>query len=920
MGPLSAKQHREYLKLNSQEQRESAKMEQDERRKQQLHEIKLQEAAAKANQGIGHKEQMQQVKLKEAAAPLTKPSTFVAKGTDTVPAMLTPGEAVIPEPAAQNPKNKAAIASMVEEGRQANALRDGAVQITPRSLAYEHPDVPGSSFMDGTEKVFSRGSSDQANYSNGTYGVVPQQVQQAAGYEDGATNVSWLDKLLGNISGQPVPQVVAPVATQPTYTSSKEIPAVSGVAEPFQQWKNATMGVESNYGNHPKTWEKNNAGAMGLYGLTENTFEGMKKQGMIPKEWKHTDQTQNTQASEVLANDTWKRAGGDPAKASAIWYSGPKAVDAKTGQIKSFKDPKNPEFPDTLKYVDNVKGILSRSDATTKDFVPRDIPYNKNAYSMQFGDNGTDDQGVVNAGLVKPTSIPYTATVTPVAVPAMMPQQQQDDLKRSQELAKDSSLSANDRAFFEQETKRLSGQPSVAVGATEPKELLRQVTGSNVIGNKIAPVPPTELPIAEVIPEPEVKPSLIQTKPEEANKAIATVSQEKADIIKQFVDTAPTVSKEPEEQKSWLAKQIANVFSPTGLFSDTELMRFAIVAAGGMLTGGSTGGSLRYAGLDALKSGDARRQAQAVAAQESLKNTRELIEKLDSDYRTALGENVPAAIRTRAIELRAGADNPDKLRSVIQLLKSHKSSEDTTGAGKPGVPGQGFLNGKPVNYRSHAGNIETVNDKGEWAALPPAQLKGFETADQRRTNVSDMHTANVERLTPVLKQAFGADKNYNAETEAKRLSQAFALIKDDIGPNISASSFAKMSENTIRSAIDSAKASGTALTEEGLRKAFFGNAAIETRMLTNNKDFYMVPSAKKKGEMELPSAPYQVALGTAMEKYRKEGMTLGEGSQALETKWKSLPDATKKKFTDMSKGAPGSTPMLFWLQQTGGTN
>jgi len=359
-------------------------MEQDERRKQQLHEIKLQEAAAKANQSIGHKEQMQQVKLKEAAAPLTKPSTFVAKGTDTVPAMLTPGEAVIPEPAAQNPKNKAAIASMVEEGRQANALRDGAVQITPRSLAYEHPDVPGSSFMDGTEKVFSRGSSDQANYSNGTYGVVPQQVQQAVGYVDGTIgtddSLNWISNYKTPAVVVPPTPVVAPVAevpattATPAYRNTKEIPAVPGVTNSFQQWKNATMGVESNYGNHPKTWEKNNAGAMGLYGLTENTFEGMKKQGMIPKEWKHSDQTQNTQASEVLANDTWKRAGGDPAKASAIWYSGPKAVDAKTGEIKSFKDPKNPEFPDTLKYVDNVKGILSRSDTTTKDFVPRDIP------------------------------------------------------------------------------------------------------------------------------------------------------------------------------------------------------------------------------------------------------------------------------------------------------------------------------------------------------------------------------------------------------------------------------------------------------------------------------------------------------------------------------------------------------------------
>jgi TP901 family phage tail tape measure protein len=41
---------------------------------------------------------------------------YYAKGTDTVPAMLTPGEAVIPAGAAQNPKNKPAIATMVAGG------------------------------------------------------------------------------------------------------------------------------------------------------------------------------------------------------------------------------------------------------------------------------------------------------------------------------------------------------------------------------------------------------------------------------------------------------------------------------------------------------------------------------------------------------------------------------------------------------------------------------------------------------------------------------------------------------------------------------------------------------------------------------------------------------------------------------------
>jgi hypothetical protein len=60
-----------------------------------------------------------------------------AGGTDSVPAMLTPGEAVIPAAAAQNPQNKPAINAMVAEGRQANAvanstafLNDGTQEVS----------------------------------------------------------------------------------------------------------------------------------------------------------------------------------------------------------------------------------------------------------------------------------------------------------------------------------------------------------------------------------------------------------------------------------------------------------------------------------------------------------------------------------------------------------------------------------------------------------------------------------------------------------------------------------------------------------------------------------------------------------------------------------------------------------------------
>jgi hypothetical protein len=240
------------------------------------------------------------------------------------------------------------------------------------------------------------------------------------------------------------------------------------------------------------------------------------------------------------------------------------------------------------------------------------------------------------------------------------------------------------------------------------------------------------------------------------------------------------------------------------------------------------------------------------------------------------------------------------------------------GTGKPGVVSKGFFDGKPMEFRNQAGNVQRVNSKGEWENIPPSELKRFQTKTEFNDNRDRMIKSNVARLTPVLREAFGGDKKYNAEDNAKRYAEVFDLILEDLGPNVSPTSFAKMSENTIKSAVESAKATGTNLTEEGLRKAFFGNAVIETKMVTGNKEMYMAKDSK--GKFTLPSAPYQAALGTAMEVYKKQGIDLGEASNAIENKFNKLPDETKKKFTQMSAGAPGSTPMLLWLQQTGGTN
>jgi len=325
---------------------------------------------------------------------------------------------------------------------------------------------------------------------------------------------------------------------------------------------------------------------------------------------------------------------------------------------------------------------------------------------------------------------------------------------------------------------------------------------------------------------------------------------------------------------------------------------------------------LEFAGLNTLQSAEKRQATEAAARAEAAKNIRELRERLDSDYRTALGENVPADVRKRAMELYSQADTEAKQRAVINLLKSNKNVEDKEVA-KPGNVSQGFFDGKPTQFRNFKGEVQLVNPKGEWESLKPVDLRRFESAEDRSKNLKEMEHATVNRLKAPLKNAFGKQKGYDADAEANKYTQDLLLLKEDLGPNISSTSFAKMSENAVSSAIDFAKANGKAsLTEEGLRKAFFGNAVIETRMTQSSRDLYV--NKGDKGKIELPSAEYQVALGTALDVYKKQGIPLSQASEQIENRWNSLKPDEKKKFTDMSKGAPGSTPMLYWLRTTGG--
>jgi len=100
-------------------------------------------------------------------------------------------------------------------------------------------------------------------------------------------------------------------------------------------------------------------------------------------------------------------------------------------------------------------------------------------------------------------------------------------------------------------------------------------------------------------------------------------SKKELDKVSEEVKRVTQMQGTKEEKQGFLAKALEGIFGPKGLFSDKELVRFGILAAGGMLTGGSVGGSLKFAGLNTLQSSDKRQSEQFASEQQDKRFTQQ---------------------------------------------------------------------------------------------------------------------------------------------------------------------------------------------------------------------------------------------------------------------------------------------------------
>lgn len=1021
MGPLSntvdlnmvLEQRRKNMKAANEEIRksklEAAKFQSKDTRDEQLHKIKMAKELAKVEQVDGLNIGKHLKAVVGTQTPLAAPTNPEAGPGDKVPALLTPGEAVIPAPAAQDPRNKPIIQDMVNQGRAANAAPLGSgmadqarAAILQNQMRTRAADPAVNGFADGTTQAPPAQKSLLERAVEALRGAKPKDapvgdgmVRKAAeavdpddrkrkiekavnGYADGTVKVGSgpLARLPGN-AGKPTGALFGFVNEfeSPNLGFNDGTIAVDGtqglpMRAHVQGFNEGSVGVTDDWldsimnsrgfteeqkalakaiyqqesqGGKLKTDQPNYAGARGPMQVIEPTFKGLQKQGLIPADYKWDNPRHSSEAGLALLQDGFNRYGNDPDKIAAYYFSGPDAID-KSGNIVGTR--KNAQDGKTVaSYVADVRSRLNGTVTQAQDtnysnegrFDRRAIEaprpamqvWNKikNAATPEYAETAAPTPSVMYEGAngaapeaVPPATVMYAGDATPQPVPAI--------------------------------TKSVTEVPPPA------------------------PAPKVMAPK----PEPQLTP-LIQAAVDSGNlddnfQLASGVGARLSDLdnvlsSEDFKNKMAEIEKDsqkwaaerrPEEIKNWLADKFGKLFGETGLFSERELLKFAVLAAGGMLTGGSVGGSIRYAGIAAMNSAerryDTQTQARAVQQAEAVKHIRNRQEKLSDNYNTRINQlentynqHYPKATdkgRAAASQLfwKAGQEpDPNKREMMIQAaIQTLGDNQNPTGSTKMDQLVDKRTGKHYEAYIGSDGSTELVSwDKdGNRVKVPPQKHMMLVSSNDWNTEQNNMRKALEDRVTGTVdkmnrnRSGWINTKEYDTagvKALSGQLTSELMLLRHEMGADITPDQFAAIAENGLMAVKESGKSLND-VSPDALRRAVMANAVVSLRMATGSADLYTVKDDKGKPKRanidaiesfgakleETRAAMDKVAKEKAIEKGQdpnKISIRKEDAIVRLETEYQNLPEKDKQYWTSAAKGNPGVPPFLLWVRADG---
>jgi hypothetical protein len=605
MGPLSGKEQREYIKLAL-----------DQKRKDELHALKLQEqkvsvekAKGKANQELKQKDESHRVKL--GAAPLSsiKPMEVTLEagneaaqtmtplqmgaGQDTVPAMLTPGEAVIPKTVAQDPQYKPVIEQMVSEGRDRNQQMKGYNYGTPNVRGYNDgtAGVPLPSIMRGAAPVAIPAVEPITIYNPNLAAAKPMAstvYSPEARFYQGHQRPADPPAVVDPRYAQAVPPVASNVSGEPI----------------LKGYVKSLFGAESS--NNPDA-KNPRSSALSLGQFVHDTWEGVDgKYGMrnnYPKEFGHIpfgseefkSREVQERATELLLKENQDRllkdgielkTMGDMYATHFLGYSDAKKVLGEKDQstpvsklLSASVISSNPHLKDMT-----VADFKNWASTTINKHVVNEVPP---VPEVPKSNNSTDGQLRYdnNGRLVQPLSPTDQTELNNINATLS------EDLK---------GISPRDVEYLKQRKAALEAK---SVGEVPPPAPPGVTPGGGTV--------PSVATTKKLVPDTEFKASEATGAtgtPKTADDLIPDVVaavEPHADRVQEIVETSKD-EKTLQERLLGLFEEIYTTDGKDSMFNRKDLIRFSILAAGGLATGGSVNGSLRYAGLDVLKNSDAR--------------------------------------------------------------------------------------------------------------------------------------------------------------------------------------------------------------------------------------------------------------------------------------------------------------------------
>jgi hypothetical protein len=112
---------------------------------------------------------------------------------------------------------------------------------------------------------------------------------------------------------------------------------------------------QESLGGKLDTSKPNYAGAVGPMQILPDTFEGLKKEGLIPQNYDINNPQHNKAAGDALIDKYYKQYKGDPDKVMAAYYGGPGAIKADGTIDVNRRDPRNPNAPTVGEYIAQAK-------------------------------------------------------------------------------------------------------------------------------------------------------------------------------------------------------------------------------------------------------------------------------------------------------------------------------------------------------------------------------------------------------------------------------------------------------------------------------------------------------------------------------------------------------------------------------------